>query len=215
MTNLLKDYSYPQPKQILFSGTGSKLLNIIGNKDTLETLTSQLIEYFSEGSYLYKNQDYLSIIIERKEPKQLTAKGALLKDNDNVKDVASKFENPRTFSDLTLRYSTLSKDSVPFVLKYPDLNNDVIKQLIIENVEYFNELFLKLVRKLDLVQDFGCEEDSIKELENYIHKDLEAFLNTEINDTVEFNGNDDKEFEDVLFFYPIKGVIHRLIQNIK
>ena len=24
-----------------------------------------------------------------------------------------------------------------------------------------------------------------------------------------------KEFEDVLFFYPIKGVIHRLIQNIK
>ena len=215
LTNLLKDYSYPQPKQILFSGTGSKLLNIIGNKDTLETLTSQLIEYFSEGSYLYKNQDYLSIIIERKEPKQLTAKGALLKDNDNVKDVASKFENPRTFSDLTLRYSTLSKDSVPFVLKYPDLNNDVIKQSIIENVEHFNELFLKLVRKLDFVQDYGCEEDSIKELENYIHKDLEAFLNTEINDTVEFNGNDDKEFEDVLFFYPIKGVIHRLIQNIK
>ena len=68
---------------------------------------------------------------------------------------------------------------------------------------------------MDFVQDYGCEEDSIKELENYIHKDLEAFLNTEINDTVEFNGNDDKEFEDVLFFYPIKGVIHRLIQNIK
>ena len=68
---------------------------------------------------------------------------------------------------------------------------------------------------MDFVQDYGCEEDSIKELENYIHKDLEAFLNTEINDTVEFNGNDDKEYEDVLFFYPIKGVIHRLIQNIK
>ena len=125
--------------------------------------------------------------------------------------MAARFENPKTFSDLTIRYSTLSKGTTPIVLKYQDLNDDVIKQSIIKNVEHFNGLFLKLVNKLDFVQDYGCEEDSLRELENYIYKDLEAFLNT----VIDKNGNDDKEFEDVLFFYPIKGVIHKLIQNIK
>lgn len=205
LTNMLKAYNYPLPRQILFSGTGSKLLNIIGNKEMLETLTTDLIENFSEEFYRYENNDYLDIKIERREPKQLTAKGALKMDSENVKGVVDAFKNTKKLKDLTLNFTSISRN----ILKYSDLNKPGIKQSIVEDVERFNKMFVELINKLDFIEEYDCEEESVKEFEKYIHLDLEAFLNEGIRPP----GEDD-DVEDVLFFYPIKGVINKLIQVI-
>lgn len=74
LTRMLCDMKFVRPNRILFSGTGSKLLNIIGGEKSLSELTAGLIEKFSEGNFQYTKS--INIIIEREQPKQLTAKGA-------------------------------------------------------------------------------------------------------------------------------------------
>ena len=211
LVRLLQDYGYTRPEKILFSGTGSKLLNIIGGKDTLEYLTTQFITKFSENHFSYS--DDVSIEIERKEPKQLTAKGALHK-KDSSKKIAKNFTNSRLVDSNTIRYSMLLKNGEPVVLKYADLNDETGKTEIVSQVEDFNRRFMELCKSLDFTEEYGCDEESLKVMEKYVNKDLKAYLDTEISDNVKIAGNEDKNFEDSLFFYPVKGVIHKLIRSI-
>lgn len=211
LVKLLQDYGYTKPEKVLFSGTGSKLLNIIGGKETLEYLTTQFITKFSENRFAYS--DDISIEIERKEPKQLTAKGALHK-KDSSKKIAKNFTNSRMVDSNTIRYSMLLKNGEPEVLKYADLNDEAGKAAIVAQVEDFNRRFMELCKSLDFAEEYGCDEDSLKIMEKYMNKDLKAYLDTEISDNVKIAGNEDKDFEDSLFFYPVKGVIHKLIRSI-
>lgn len=214
LVKLLQDNGYPKPEKILFSGTGSKLLNIIGNKEGLEFLTTQFIEKFSAGSFSYAD-DEIAIEIERKEPKQLTAKGALCKKKSS-KDIAEKFANPKKAKMNTIRYSMLySKAGEPDVLKYADLSDETKKNQIVEEVKNFNQQFKDLSKSLKFVEEYGCDKDGMKIVERYIDKDLKAYLDTEISDNVKMKDNKEDEFEDVLFFYPIKGVIRQLVRSIK
>ena len=92
LVRLLKDYGYTKPEKVLFRRTGSKLLNIIGGKETLEDLTTQFITKFSANQFTYS--DDISIEIERKEPKQLTAKGALHKKKEFRKNRPKLHKQP-------------------------------------------------------------------------------------------------------------------------
>lgn len=211
LTKLLQDYGYTKPEKVLFSGTGSKLLNIIGGKETLEYLTAQFFTKFSGNHFVYS--DDISIEIERKEPKQLTAKGALYK-KDSSKKIAKKFTNSRMVDSNTIRYSMIVEHGEPKVLRYADLNDEAEKTKIVAQVEDFNRRFMELCKSLDFSEEYGCDEESMKIIEKYMNRDLKAYLDTEINDNVKISGNEDKEFEDALFFYPVKGVIQKLIRSI-
>ncbi len=211
LVRLLKDYGYTKPEKVLFSGTGSKLLNIIGGKETLEDLTTQFITKFSANQFTYS--DDISIEIERKEPKQLTAKGALHKKRSSER-IAQNFTNSRMVDNNTIRYSMLKKGDEPEMLRYADLNNETKKAVIVAQVEDFNCKFMELSKALDFTEEYGCDEDSLKVMEKYMNKDLKAYLDTEISDNVKITGNEEKDFEDALFFYPVKGVIRKLIESI-
>ena len=177
-------------------------------------MTTQFIEKFSAGSFSYAD-DEIAIEIERKEPKQLTAKGALCKKKSS-KDIAEKFANPKKAKMNTIRYSMLySKAGEPDVLKYADLSDETKKNQIVEEVKNFNQQFKDLSKSLKFVEEYGCDKDGMKIVERYIDKDLKAYLDTEISDNVKMKDNKEDEFEDVLFFYPIKGVIRQLVRSIK
>lgn len=100
------------------------------------------------------------------------------------------------------------------MLKYADLNNETKKAVIVAQVEDFNRKFMELSKALDFTEEYGCDEDSLKVMEKYMNKDLKAYLDTEISDNVKITGNEEKDFEDALFFYPVKGVIRKLIESI-
>ena len=213
LIKLLQDYGYPKPKKILFSGTGSKLLNIIGGKESLQLLTTQFIEKFSEGKFSYT--DEIEIEIERKKPKQLTAIGALCK-KPTSQAIAAQFADPNKAKANTIRYSMLHlKNGEPDKLTYADLSDDTKKNQLVEEVKNFNRHFRELSKSLKFIDEYGCEGDSMKIVEKYLDKDLKAYLDTEISDNVKIDGNENDEFEDALFFYPIKGVIRQLIRSIK
>lgn len=206
--------AYPKPEKFLFSGTGSKLLSIIGQKETLEYITTLLISAFSDNKFQYKNGD-ICIEIEGKEPKQVTAKGALFK-KDLAKEIAEQFTESRMVDKKTVNYSMIKdKDGSPLTLTYADLAKSDYRQIIVDEVESFNRKFIELIYKEELVEELGLDEGSVHTLKMLMNKDLRAFLDTEISEVAKFDNNDDKPYEDALFFYSVKGVIQRLIEEIK
>ena len=65
--------NYEKPKQIYFSGTGSKILNILGSIDQVTEFTRLILERVFEQEYTER----FSIKIEHKSPKQITCRGGI------------------------------------------------------------------------------------------------------------------------------------------
>ena len=222
LTRLLQDFGYPQPARFMFSGTGSKMLNIIGSVDDLKELTTSLIQTFSGGKYSYKIP--VDIVIETKEPKQITAKGALhvIQKGDD-KDIAKRYSNPKKVEEDTIRYSLVNvKDEQGNLrqLLYEDLNDESIKNTVVSEVERFHKLFIDCFGPLNFVDDYHCDEHGLSQFKDLMQQlePLKDYMNTEIRD---FDRHDvDKYpknvFEGSLFFYPIKYILqHKIIPNLK
>ena len=219
LTKLMQDYHYPQPARFMFSGTGSKMLNIIGNEDVLRDYTTSLIQIFSNGEYSYNKP--IDIIIERKEPKQITAKGALHKiDPDDNTDVAIRYSIPKTVEEDTIRHSLLKDENGEIMkLTYEDLKNVDLKQRMCAEVHNFHKLFIDSFTVLNFVDDYHCDDESLKLFSQLLsHEDLMAYIDTEIRDfdRVEIQKHPNHPFEGTLFFYPIKQLIqNQIIPNFK
>ncbi|MCR4828040.1 MAG: hypothetical protein K5864_01100 [Bacteroidales bacterium] len=220
LIRLMKDYGYEKkPERIMFSGTGSKMLNVIGQDGILARYTTDLIEQFSDGTYKYDHP--IEIIIERKEPKQITAKGALHEPlpNDNA-DVAVRYANVNNVNRDTIRYSLVKESGAPKSLKYRDISDITVKEEVCNVVEDFNKRFMECVAKLDFENEYRCSTDSISYFKERIQQEnLMSLLDTEIDnlnraDLIKEN-RQDRDFEGSLFFYPLKLMIQRMITNWK
>lgn len=211
LTRLLIAHKYPQPKILFFSGTGSKLLNIIGSRNVLKGLTTEFVQAFSDD--IYKYEDDIEIVIEEKEPKQLTAKGALCDNNNQrAKEIAEgTFGSRKAVQKNTVRYNMIEKPTGEvYNLKYEDFEKSEVKDRIVESVKSFNKKFESLIKSLDFVESYGCDEESINIFLDNFNKDLKDYLDTEFKDNFKIvDKNRDKDFEDALFFYPVKGIIQR------
>ena len=215
LTRLLKDNDYPTPWELLFSGMGSKLLNIISVEENLERLTKAFIAKFSEGQYAYKdNSRTFEITIEQDAPKQVTARGVLCKDPD-AKRIASLFSKIEYVEDNSIHYSTIrTNDGAPMLLTYKDLFNNDVQNAIINEVERFNNMFIELSKELNFINNYGCDLQSLKVVEQTLNLNLKPALDTCIGklNKDEFYG--ENIFEDVPFFYPIQWKIAQLIAQL-
>lgn len=208
LAKLTKQQGYSKPGTIYFSGTGSKLLNIIGGKNVLQTLTTQMLTAFGGFDY---GEDEVRILIESKEPKQLTAKGALAvsSPDDNkptTNMIVKRFSKKENLKKSTI-YSSLTKKND---LTYADLKDKNVLDEVIKYVEDYNSLFINLANQMDFEAECACAPDSILALKKLMQKDLMIGLQSDINDFPT-----PKEESDILceslFFYPIKSTIQKLI----
>lgn len=213
LTRLLKDNDYPTPWELLFSGMGSKLLNIISVEENLERLTKAFIAKFSEGQYTYAMSDMrtFKITIEQDAPKQVTARGVLCKEPD-AKRIASLFSNIEYVEENTTHYSSIrTNDGAPMLLTYKDLFNNDVQNAIINEVERFNNMFIELSKELNFVNNYGCDLQSLKVVEQTLNLNLKPALDTRIGKLNKDEFFEESIFEDVPFFYPIQWKIAELI----
>ncbi len=214
LTKLMISQNLPKPERLLFSGTGSKLLNIIGGKAILAEFSTKMFEVFSDGKYSYGN-DNIKVEIENKKPKQLTAEGALFANDAKCKDITETVK-PKEHK---VGYSMI-KDKP--VLTYGQVAEDSasIYDEVVLACKDFHKQFIKFVEDMELVDEYGYSEDSVEYIRRNMDKELLANLKTEIANIGLFKdiakgSTKAKEMEDTLFFYALKGVIADFISNVK
>ncbi len=214
VARMMKHRQLDMPQSVMFSGTGSKTLDIVGTKTDLELLTRRIFEKVYAKAY---DEKPFSIVTEKTEPKQITCRGALLQVRDetgckNVQDVNRQmyeFDNP-----LKYNYSMLDKET----LTYDDMTRSDIQASIVGEVRKYNTLFLQLCEEAHVCDRFLVCRKAFELFKTLLNKDLEHHLITGWNfyNKNQSEKNDSDPIEDAVFFYPIIGSIRdNMIENLK
>ncbi|MCQ2289058.1 MAG: hypothetical protein MJZ74_08165 [Muribaculaceae bacterium] len=200
---MMKKRGYKMPKQIYFSGTGSKILNIVGNS----SMVTELSKFIIEKAYGQRYTERFSIKIETECPKQITCRGGV-KMVANDETVAY---TPREVNALKFNYSMLPQEELTLaVAKEADT-----RECIVESVKEFNRFFIELC-DTDMRDDFGIDKNVFKTFCDVVNDDLGNYLTAGINAFLGGRYEEGDVIEDVPFFYPIVGVIrHNLLKNLQ
>lgn len=213
VARMMKHRGLSKPRSVMFSGTGSKVLDIVGGKRDLDLLSQAIFERVYAEKY---DADGFSVVMERKEPKQITCRGALMQVRD-ASGCASVDELNKLMdsfdSHLKYNYSCIDLES----LTYADMDNEEIRQKLVAAVKTFNDFFCQLCDDIHVVDRFLVDNQSLIKFKQLVNKDLEHHL---INGWNFVNKNEPERnasdpIEDAVFFYPVIGSIRdNLIENL-
>jgi hypothetical protein len=201
IAELMKQKQIELPKHFVFSGTGSKVLNVITSDIKILANLSKII---FENVYGQKfDTDGLSIETEKEMPKEVTCKGGLML---NAEDLAIDI---RTIKATHTCLNGIEK------LTYEQLDESA-KANIANYVGEFNKFFLNLNAQYNFADYFNVTEKSLGVFKEELNKHLRDYLEEglEYNKKLDEIATDDKEIEETLFFYPLIGAINNLSNNL-
>jgi hypothetical protein len=200
IAKIMKAKKLKEPRYLTFSGTGSKVLNILidpKDKSTLEKYTKLIFEKVLERGY---DEDGLDIIINVKNPKEVTCKGALI--NMQSIDVSDIEE---------MKLAMLGVDKDQFIspsMKYGSIQDDVLEGVARE-IKNFTTLFYKLNEVFSFNKNFGTiKTDGLISLKRCFERDIKKYVKDRINDK-----SPQDEVEETLFFYPISGILSAIASD--
>jgi hypothetical protein len=213
VARVMKHRGLDKPRSVMFSGTGSKVLDIVGTNRDLDLITQAVFERVYNEKY---GVDGFSVVMEKNEPKQITCRGALMEVREpsgcnNVSELNKLLDD--FDSTLKFNYSMIDKEK----LTYDDMASPEIRAKIVNEVKKFNEFFCNLCDQIHVVERFLVDNKSLTRFKELVNKDLDHhlingwnFVNKNAEDK---NGSD--PIEDTVFFYPIIGSIRdNLIENL-
>lgn len=210
----MKRRNVSMPQNVMFSGTGSKVLDIVGGQNELDLLTRLIFEKVYGEKY---ESNSFHVILERRAPKQITCRGALMQvrdtkgcaDVDELNQRMYDFEHPLKYNN-----SLIDKEC----LTYSDMESQDVRHAIIEAVRQYNQFFITLCADAHVEDVFLVDHKALTQFRDIVNNDLEHYLAsgwTFLNKNQDDKSQDDK-IEDTVFFYPIIGTIRdNLIENIK
>ena len=201
IADLMKIKKIELPKHIVFSGTGSKVLNVITSDLKILVNFSKTI---FENVYNQKfDKDGLSIETEKEMPKEVTCKGGLML---NAEDLAIDI---RTIKATHTCLNGVEK------LTYEQLD-ETAKANIANYVGEFNNFFFNLNSQFSFADYFNVTTKSLEIFKNELSKHLRDYLEEglEYNKKLDEIATDDKEIEETLFFYPLIGAINTLSSHL-
>ena len=209
IAEMMKIKGMEAPRNILFSGTGSKTLQIIDSDRKLGSLTKLFEAIFNE---VYESNDSNINLEANDNPKEITCKGGFYIDkNLNINSHKELIEfNIGNINDKKIQKNAQKDDSV---MTYNNINKEFING-VIENVDSFYNLFFKLSKSLDFIDEFGISTTALKVFDNNKSNDLEDFIMAGL-DAAKKDSNDDEALSETLFFYPLIGKLNELASEIK
>lgn len=194
-----KNLSYPE--NILFSGTGSKVILITSGSDNLEKLNKMTTLIF-EKVYNTTITREIELKIES-EPKEVTCKGGLeidtdIKDFESIKEILIGDEKGTTNKEAKLLYKDLSS------------KNELLESIKKEN-ENFIDLLFDLNNDLNFKNYFGINSNDFETYKKLLKQDIMKFLKSGISQKEKANSDD---IDESLFFYPLVGALNNLAYKI-
>lgn len=203
IAELMKNKEVELPKHLIFSGTGSKILSIISSDmKILASLSKKVFEGVYGQTF---DSDGLTIETEKEMPKEVTCKGGLM---SNVEDLSIDIKEIKA----TL---TCVESKGINKLTYDKLT-DAMKNDIAKYVSDFNSFFLKLNSQYNFADYFNVSEKALEIFRNEVNKHLRDYLEEglEFERKLDEVAVDEKEVEETLFFYPLIGAINNMSSHL-
>ena len=206
IAQLMKHRGINLPGAITFSGTGSKLLTIISSDDAmLGKLARVIFEKVYEQTY---DTSGLTLFYERKGPKEVTSKGALMQPANSrpVDTEAISYVYPATFNDEFTK------------LTYADLRKPEVVQSLLKETNAFIDFFFAVNQEFSFVRNLNVSARALviaqQELRTHLDTSLMDGIQRKEGDVAaEYSGMTDAlgaPIEETLFFYPLIGAINKL-----
>jgi hypothetical protein len=198
---------------LMFSGTASKMLNILGNSDDLTKYTKGLF------TALGLKSDALKVILVD-NPKEVTCNGGLVAiDNKKLDDIAKIAAGE--VAEKPIIYTGIKGKEFD-VLKYSDYLSSL--DSIKEELSAFHEFFFKLNenKSTNASQMFGVNKGITNMVQAYCKN--EEWLNKHVKDSIMRNVDEvdtvdeagaNNNVTETAFFMPLKSIISELSSEIE
>lgn len=204
IANLMKAKGIDAPKNILFSGTGSKsilITNGSNNLDKLDKLTGLIFDKVFEGNGNHK----VKINIEP-NPKEITCKGGLEIDIDSIGEI----EDIKSVLVGDTEKTTIKENPI----KYNNINDDLTKSVVSE-VDNFIDLLFAIDDSMNFKKFFGVNSAHLDSYKTILKEETLNLLDTGLRRKIEsLQGNTSITLEESLFFYPLVGALNKLSYKI-
>ena len=201
LAQLMKAANIEMPRHILFSGRGSKIINITDGNTRLEGLTVLTQKIFEK--VFQKNAAQIELV-QYEHPKEITCKGGLLSDTDVDIDSIKKV----LFG--TGQHIIIPEKSV----KYPDIDDRTLSRVLGE-AEHFVDVLFEIHREYNFSHHFGVNPMHLNNYRHWLKTDLMEYLKSGHQMKLdELAGNQNVNIEETLFFYPLVGTLNRLAYKI-
>ena len=198
IAQIVKLKKLPLPRHISLSGNGSKVIKIISaDTSILSSYSKKIFELVTGNSF---GSNPLEIIgLDNEGSKESTCKGGILGSEPNgnqEKQLILKSTGDELLSNVVF-------GSI----------DEVYKKSVEQSSQKFFDFFFKLCSNFNMKDNFGITNNSINIAKKYCNQDIVTFINRGL-DIQRKDYEDTDPLRETLFFYPLKGVLSNLINNL-
>jgi len=203
IAKFMNQFDLPQPNNLIFSGNGSKIINLLDLSNDLESLSRLTSIIFHK---VYETTEISDIEINQyKAPKEITCKGGLLfneKDKINIESIRKVVIG--------------TKQDLEHIPQYSEIDEAILNS-IVEEAQSFIEMFFSIHNDYSFTDYFSVNGSILKEGKDKLMNkvELKEFLVQGINyKKRELNDDEDLTIEETLFFYPLVGIMNELAYHL-
>ena len=198
IAQIVKLKQLPLPRHISLSGNGSKVIKIISTDSTiLSSYTKKIFEIVTGQNY---GTNPLGVIgLDKEGSKESTCKGGILgsePEGNLEKQVILKSTGEELVTDVV--FGSIDEN---------------YKKTVEQSALTFFEFFFALCTKFNMKDNFGITNNSINTAKQYCNQDLATFINRGL-EIQRKDYEDSDPLRETLFFYPLKGFLSNLINNL-
>jgi hypothetical protein len=204
----MKAKNLETPRNIVFSGTGSKTMQILDLDTKKYSALKRLFEAIFNNVF---NENDSNIIVKgSSNPKEVTCKGGFYMDS-RIDDL-----NYTDLVEINVGNSAANVQKLNIVehntIKYKDLSKDYL-QGVVQNVEEFYKLFNKLMIELNFKDIFDVSNKSAKMFNEIKSIDLIDYEMQGV-ENLKSDTTDEDPLGETLFFFPLIGKLNELANEI-
>jgi hypothetical protein len=212
IAKLMKRMGLGMPRNICLSGNGSKIINLLDESpdlDNVEQLSRYIFEKVYEQEYHSDGLEY----IQGDKPKEATCKGGLMRHRAGGEP--RKFDKVVLVGDAEGSYVNTRKYNFDVsTLKYPDVkNNEEFLNSVIGEVESFIDMICDLNNDFSYQEHFGIDTGKLEHYRTLLKSDVRGSLRRGLDERLKL-GDQNRNVEESLFFYPLIQSIYKLTQDI-
>ncbi len=203
IAKLMNSMNIGSPRYIVFSGTGSKILQIPDASNNLNHLSEITRRIYSK----VMGGDNPNIELRQTmNPKEVTCKGGLLIEQQNIVD-----------ADQIKKILLGSSSDVNFdsnIVTYDQIDEE-LKQSVINEVEDFLQVFMEVAHDYDFMRNFGVSREMRDLARSSLMEDAMDYLLLGLQRKQgELGAQLNTRIEETLFFYPLIGGLNNLAHKI-